>query len=72
MVVRVSGPGTSIEIARAPVPGAPALRYVPDTRRAEKELGLRSEILLDEGVRRPLAWHRRNAEDCKRSRDVAA
>jgi dTDP-glucose 4,6-dehydratase len=71
-VIRVAAPGTSIEIAREPVPGAPTLRYVPSTRRAEEELGLRSEILLDEGVRRTVAWHRPNAGACKRSRDAAA
>lgn len=61
-VARVAAPGTGIEIARQPVPGAPPLRYVPSTRRAEEELGLRPEIPLEEGVRRTLAWHQPNAD----------
>ena len=37
-------------------------RYVPDTRRAEEELGLRERIDLRESVSRTLAWHRRPEE----------
>jgi nucleoside-diphosphate-sugar epimerase len=36
-------------------------RYVPDTRRAHEELGLREQIDLRESVIRTLAWHRRVA-----------
>jgi len=57
-VIRVVAPGTGIEIARKPVPGVPRLRYVPHTRRAEEELGLRSLIPVEEGVRRTSQWHR--------------
>ena len=48
----------AMEIAGEPVRGAPAERYVPSTRRAEVELGLRHWIDLNEGVRRTLEWHR--------------
>jgi dTDP-glucose 4,6-dehydratase len=57
-VVRVTGSGTGIEIARQPVPGARPLRYVPCTTRAEKELSLRSLIPVEEGVRRMFDWYR--------------
>jgi nucleoside-diphosphate-sugar epimerase len=60
-VARVAAPGIGIELARPPDPQASPLRYVPSTKRVEGELGLRSEILLEEGVRRTLAWHRPNA-----------
>jgi dTDP-glucose 4,6-dehydratase len=56
-VASVAGRGTQVEIAQKPIPGAPALRYVPSTKRAETELGLRSAITLEEGIRRSLAWH---------------
>jgi len=45
-------PEAAIEIARQPVPGAPAARYVPSVDRAEKELGLKPWITLAEGIRR--------------------
>ena len=60
--VAATAPGTEIRIDKQPVPGAPALRYVPATRRAEEELGLRSWISLEEGVRRTHDWHARVAE----------
>jgi dTDP-glucose 4,6-dehydratase len=47
-----------VEIARKPVPGQPAARYIPDTTRAEQELGLREWIGLDEAIRRTVKWHR--------------
>lgn len=36
-----------------------ANRYVPSTRRAQTELGLKAEVPLDEALRRTLAWYRR-------------
>ena len=36
----------------------PAPRYVPDTSKARKELGLLERIGLDEGIQRTLRWHR--------------
>jgi len=51
-------PGREIHLATAPRPGAPVSRYVPDTGKAERELGLVPRIGLDEGIRRTAAWHR--------------
>ena len=56
VVTEAMAPGTPIEIARKPVPGAPAMRYVPSVERAERELGLRQVIALEEGVRRTHEW----------------
>ena len=50
--VAATAPGTEIRIDKQPVPGAPALRYVPATRRAEEGLGLRVWIPLEEAIRR--------------------
>jgi len=57
-VVRATAPGTGIEIARPTDAGAPPLRYVPRTTRAEEELGLRSLIPVEEGIRRMAEWYR--------------
>jgi dTDP-glucose 4,6-dehydratase len=57
-VSEATGAGAGIEVARAAVPGAPPLRYVPDTSRAERELGLRVRVPLHEGIRRTFDWHR--------------
>jgi dTDP-glucose 4,6-dehydratase len=39
-------------------PGVPATRYVPDTTRAQTELGLREHVSLEEALTRALEWHR--------------
>lgn len=57
-VAAATEPGTAIEIARQPVPGTPASRYVPDVRRAETELRLVAAVPLAEGIRRMYRWHR--------------
>jgi len=57
-VVEATGARAGVEVAGTPVPGAPPLRYVPDTALAERELGLRAEISLHDGIRRTFDWHR--------------
>jgi len=55
-VVAATVPGTLIEIAQKPAPGSVAERYVPSTRRAEQELGLRSRITLHDAIQRAYEW----------------
>jgi len=38
-------------------PGVPKTRYVPDTSRAERELGLGVHVSLQDGLRRTMKWH---------------
>ncbi len=57
-VVENTVPGTPIEIAQKPVPGALPVCYVPSIERAENELGLAALVPLDEQIRRMYAWHR--------------
>ena len=57
-VARVAGHGTRVEIARQPIEGIPALRYVPCVDRARGELGLAPLILLEEGIEGMYTWAR--------------
>jgi dTDP-glucose 4,6-dehydratase len=59
-VARNTVPGTSVEIARQPAPGAIAARYVPAVDRVRKELGLREILNLDEQIRRMYEWNKRS------------
>ena len=51
-------PHPEIQIARKPIPGAQASRYVPATKRIEDELNFIARISLPEAIRRTIAWHR--------------
>jgi dTDP-glucose 4,6-dehydratase len=55
-VARLSGADVVIERTRAP--GLSAERYVPSTRRAAGELGLRTRLGLDESLARTMHWCR--------------
>ncbi|MGA2750056.1 MAG: NAD(P)-dependent oxidoreductase [Verrucomicrobiota bacterium] len=48
-----------VMVAQKPAPDQPAQRYVPDTARAENELGLREWVKLEEGIRRTAQWRQR-------------
>ncbi|MGZ4961730.1 MAG: NAD-dependent epimerase/dehydratase family protein [Limisphaerales bacterium] len=61
-VQRVFQGKPKIEIAQQPVPGKPISRYVPDVSRAEKELGLKDWIGLDEAIRRTAEWNKGEVE----------
>jgi dTDP-glucose 4,6-dehydratase len=58
LVAECSGQPIEVRIANSATPGAPPSRYVPDTRRARRELGLETWIPLPEALRRTFAWHR--------------
>jgi nucleoside-diphosphate-sugar epimerase len=58
-VARHCTPVPSVHVAVPARPGPPE-RYVPDTARARRELGVVSTIDLDEALARTMAWHRRS------------
>jgi dTDP-glucose 4,6-dehydratase len=47
-----------VRVAKLPLPGTLAARYVPDVRRAGRELGLRQHVPLAEAIRKTAAWHK--------------
>lgn len=48
----------AVNIAQAPIAGAPISYQVPDTTRARSELGLEVTVSLGEAIRRTAEWHR--------------
>lgn len=57
-VARAAGRDGAVRILTPRDAGRTPDRYVPDTRRARTELGLRETIPLDDGLRRTLSWMR--------------
>ena len=53
---RSVGRSPIVSIAREADPSALPTRYVPSTRRAREELGLRAHITLDDALTRTLGW----------------
>lgn len=54
-------PAPAIENVQSPEPGRVPERYVPSTRRAREELGLKQTIGLESALARTISWHRRTA-----------
>lgn len=48
---------TAIRMAGSARPGTAPERYVPDTSRARRELGLEERVSLDEAIRRTAEWY---------------
>lgn len=55
-VARLLGSTQGVEVSGAAVPPAAVDRYVPDTGLAQRELGLRAAIGLDEAILRTARW----------------
>jgi dTDP-glucose 4,6-dehydratase len=57
-VVRdVVAPSADLRVLQAGDPSRPVQRYVPETKRARDNLGLRVRIVLRDGIGRTAAWH---------------
>jgi dTDP-glucose 4,6-dehydratase len=56
-VVGTLGLETPIRVAQQPLAGVPVRQYVPSVRKAERMLGLRATVSLEEAIRRTAAWH---------------
>lgn len=58
LVAETLAPKARVTTAQTPIPGAEPHRYVPSTRRAREELGLRQWTPLPEGLLRAARWRR--------------
>lgn len=57
---RVAGhfqPAPQVRVMKNPEPGKPAERYVPDVSKAERDLGLKVSVGLDEAIEKTIAWN---------------
>ena len=50
-------PQREVQVARKPMAGAPAERYVPSTERARQELGLEAWVDLPAAIQKTIAWY---------------
>jgi len=66
IVAATLAPTTEIRVAQQAVPGATPARYVPSVERAERLLGLRETVGLEEVIRRTAAWHGYGAAEGQR------
>lgn len=57
-VVEEINPSLRVDVAQERAAGSPLQQYVPDVRKAERELGLRPLIGLREAIGRMAAWYR--------------
>ena len=60
-VASIPAPPVPVCIARTAVPGVPATRYVPATRRAREELGLQQQVSFTDALHRSFRWCRQLA-----------
>jgi dTDP-glucose 4,6-dehydratase len=59
LVLRAGEAPGRIHIAAKAEPGKPARRYVPSTKLARTELGLKEIVPLDLAIRKTMDWHKR-------------
>lgn len=64
LVAILAGPDIAVRIGRPPIPGHPPARYVPDTGRARRELGLKETVTIEDMLRRTLDFYRKLPLDC--------
>ena len=57
MVARSVSPDILVEIRGIPNPSLPVERYVPSTKKAQRELGLRHLIMIEDAIRRTVLYH---------------
>jgi nucleoside-diphosphate-sugar epimerase len=56
-VISVLDPGVAVTVAKQPPPNHVLQQYVPSTRSAQHQLGLKETVPLGEAIRRTAEWH---------------
>jgi dTDP-glucose 4,6-dehydratase len=56
-VATAIGSSAAVRVAQRANAGAAAQQYVPSISKAQRELGLKCEVALEEAIRRTVAWH---------------
>jgi dTDP-glucose 4,6-dehydratase len=57
LVRSVAGTDNEIKVFRQPVPGSLPARYIPATKKAADELGLRLQVGLKKAISETISWH---------------
>ncbi|MGK5090050.1 NAD(P)-dependent oxidoreductase [Bdellovibrionota bacterium FG-2] len=53
----VLGHAIEVEVAKVPTLGVPPERYIPSTKRAQTELGLKETVKLEQAIERTARWY---------------
>jgi dTDP-glucose 4,6-dehydratase len=56
-VVIALGSTATVKVGQMPIAGEPVKQYVPNTEKAQQQLGLKCRVSLEEAIRRTAAWH---------------
>jgi dTDP-glucose 4,6-dehydratase len=56
-VVIALGSTATVKVGQLPIAGEPVKQYVPNTEKAQQQLGLKCRVSLEEAIRRTAAWH---------------
>jgi UDP-glucuronate decarboxylase len=56
-VAAAIGSPAAVRVAQRVSAGAEAQQYVPSISKAQRDLGLKCEVALEDAIRRTVAWH---------------
>ncbi len=56
-VAAAIGSSAAVRVAQRANAGAEAQQYVPSISKAQRDLGLKCEVELEDAIRRTVAWH---------------
>ena len=57
-IAKMFPPELEVKVMQKRIPGKSAERYIPSTKRAYNELGLKQRVSLDEAIKRTIEWNK--------------